>query len=278
MSHDPIRLEVLDSIESDGPVMIHADLMLARNFVGKATSRAAMLDNHLRVLDQAANSRPLWFACFNYDFCRAGQFDIKTSVCQVGPLAEYARGLPQYWRSSDPVFSICGTGHPVVAPLGSRRFAFDLSSAIGQVYARKGTILFYGAALHSATLLHFAESQSGGPVYRYDKTFKGQVTDERGSVHSVEYVYHVRPMGLSLDYDWPRLQSDLIAAGLLRQQRAGGGIVAQSCDARALVDHWVNQLRQDPLYLLDSATRHKVLAMNLPAGTRLQIEDFEPPQ
>lgn len=268
-------LELVESDSACGPVLVHADLMKARVFVRGATSRAKMLDAHLNVLLSACGDRPLWTPCFNYDFCGAGVTDLRSAPCQVGPLGDAMRKDHQFWRSIDPVFSICGNHQPIETPSSKQRFAFDDHSGLGQLYARDGSVLFYGASLSSATLLHFAETRSGGPVYRYEKSFIGCLTDPQGNTEELEYIYHVRPMGMALAYDWPRIQRDLDSAGLISRQTIGNETVALMIPAVELVDFWVEKLETEPLYFLDRETREKVNSLGLPKGVRVHQLDFE---
>ena len=291
MNRDSVKLNglsVRDKASANavgGPVLVHADLMKARCFVSKVVSRKQMMREHIEGLLEACGDRPLWTPCFNYDFCGHLQTDLRYSYCQVGPLGEAMRVEDRFWRSSDPVFSVCGNG-PVIEPhviepqinepaKPGDIDAFGLQSGLGQLYQRNGTILLYGASLHSMTILHFAESKSGGPVYRYDKVFSGTMIDTDGQHHDVQYRYHVRPAGMSLDYDWPRIEQDLIEAGLIVEQTVGNEVVAGRLDVVPLVDFWVDKLDSDSLYFLDMATRTKVESLGMPQGSRLMQQDFE---
>lgn len=258
------------------PIFVHADLLQASAFVSAVSSRAAMLSAHRQNLASVAGGRALWLACFNYDFTRTGHFCANQSICQVGPMGEDFRLQPNVWRTCDPVFSACGIGQPPQDWDGREQItAFDDLSVFGQLYDLDGDILFYGADFSSATIIHHAEWQSRGPVYRYDKDFVGTVRSSRGKERQVTYRYHVRPFGLALEYDWSRLTEGLRSRGILHQQIYRGRVTASCIRARDLVDHWVECLKEDPLYLLDDATREKVIAFRMPLGRRFQIDQFE---
>ncbi|MDA8746199.1 AAC(3) family N-acetyltransferase [Rubripirellula amarantea] len=275
MSAVELTLEVLRDLPCSGPVLVHADLMRARSFVGPVTSRQAMLAAQVEVLREACGSRPFWSPCFNYDFCKTGEVDLRSAKSQVGPLGEYLRTHSDFWRSTDPVFSICGDGRVIEDNTSSTIEAFGPLSGLAQLYSRGGAVLFYGAALSSATILHFAETLSGGPVYRYDKVFSGTMVSLDGVNRATDYIYHVRPMGWSLDYDWTRIRNDLIDQNLIRQQTFRGEEVAMACVVADLVDYWVERLSDDPLYFLDSDTRAKVESLKLSRGQRVSRNEFE---
>lgn len=272
-AHQLARL--LDAARVTGPAFVHADLMQARRFVGLLTSRDAIVAGHWSVLSEACGDRPWWTPTFNYDFCRSGEIDLRDAPSQVGPLGQAAVTDHRTWRSTDPVFSIAGAGEPIPVASGHRWEAFGAQSGLMQVYERDGVLLFYGARLNSATILHIAEALAGGPLYRYDKVFPGSVVDSSGTSRRIQYVYHVRPMGWSLDYDWKRLRDDLHQHGIvhaLEDKRTPVFCIG----ARALVDYWVDRLNEDPLYLLNATTRDTVEQAGIARGQRVTIEQFEP--
>ena len=258
-----------------GPVLVHADLMRARSFVGPIQSRTMMIQKHVEVLLDACGDRPLWTPCFNYDFCGARTTDLRTAPSQVGPLGQAFLKDQRFWRSTDPVFSICGSGNPIEYLDRSRILAFGAASGLGQLFERNGSILFYGTTIRSATILHLAESRAGGPIYRYDKVFTGELVDSAGEKLAVEFVYHVRPKGMSLDYDWERLERDLYDAGVICFHTHRNEKVVGLCDAKMLVDYWVSRIKDDPKYLLDHCSRKKVDDLKLAPGERVKLEQFE---
>jgi aminoglycoside 3-N-acetyltransferase len=153
--------------------------------------------------------------------------------------------------------------------------AFGRGSVFDQLYEYDATLLMWGAPLSSMTLLHLAESVAGPPIYRYDKVFTGTVVDQTGNETAIEYVYHVRPLGKRLCYDFPRLQSDLLGAGVTSIVEFGSQPVAQICGARALIDYWVSRIREDPFYLLDANSRAWIVPLYESRRRRFIRTDFE---
>ena len=88
-----------------------------------------------------------------------------------------------------------------------------------------------------------------------------------------KFSMHVRPMGVHLDYDWPRISQDLNNAGILQQ--ADYTPQFQWLNARALLEFWSNCLERDPFYLLDSASRCYFEAVTNGGKNRLEQADFE---
>ena len=93
----------------------------------------------------------------------------------------------------------------------------------------------------------------------------------------VVLLYHVRPWGMGLDYDHPKILSDLADAGACWSWTPGPlqFVIASSRD---LVKYWTEKLAADPLYLLDSQSRSWVEPMLEKLGRRFELEHFESPK
>lgn len=257
-----------------GPVLVHCDALRAAAFVPRAVSRSELSSSHLEALKTLAQGRDIWVPTFNYDFLRTGQFDSSRDPSQVGPITEAFRLASARWRTPTPVFNFAGTGsQPAIAvDDGSVVDPFDSSSAFALVCSLQGSIAWYGALLSSTTLLHHAERASGDLRYRYDKLFGGFVTHQGRTTH-VTLRYHVRPMGQHLDYDWPRLEREVLEAGVVRRMDRRGN--PRWAPAQLLRDFWVAGMRQDPLALLDQESRAWVDRRLQELGRPFVLEDFE---
>jgi aminoglycoside N3'-acetyltransferase len=242
--------------------------------VPRSRSRSELLASHLQALTTLAQSRDIWIPTFNYDFLQSGLFDTASDPSQVGPITESFRKAVAAWRTLVPVFNFGGTGArpPGEIADGATVDPFDSSSPFAIVGSFEGTVAWYGAALSSTTLLHHAERMAGGPVYRYDKTFRGVVT-HAGRSRQLSLNYHVRPIGHHLDYDWSRLERETLDAGVVHL--IGGHEHLRWAPARQLTDFWVAQLRDDPLALLDEESRLWVDRRLQELGRPFSIEDFE---
>jgi len=133
-------------------------------------------------------------------------------------------------------------------------------------------ILYYGDTFHFNTIVHYAERFSG-PSYRYDKIFPGEVIRADGVRSKGNLVYHVRPMGMGLEYDWAGILTKALAAGACVRSEEHPQILAAS--AASLTDFLVAEMRDDYLALLDAPTRQWVAPMLQKLGRRFVIEDFE---
>lgn len=264
----------LGHFATGAPWMVHADLFGVRALTPRAISRNEALEHHAQWLDHHASPGDVWMPSFNYDFARTGRFDVQTDPSQVGPLTEYRRCSSGVWRTPVPIFSVTGRGRQVLVPSRDLVDPFDHASCFGQLAGLGGTIVLYGAPLSSLTLIHHAERAAGGPAYRYDKWFEGNVTDGKGKQRAVRLRYHVRPLGRALDYDWERLERELEAEGILFRYEAPG-LTIKAFAARSFVDWWAMRYAIDPLFALERGTRAWVSAELQRLGRRFQLEDFE---
>jgi aminoglycoside N3'-acetyltransferase len=257
------------------PVMIHSDLFSAMPFVERTADRQKLLNNHLATLQDAISPKNIWMPAFNYQYTKTRFFSVKESPCELGPLNEYYRTIASH-RTLDPIFSFCSNQEIALdAPVGQELRAFSPQTAFFSLVKSKGAILFYGAPFTRLTMIHHVESRSGGPVYRYDKTFIGKVERADGTVQDLRYIYHVRPASQDLEYDWERLQSDLTAQGILKCMPYKTKNIAMLIDADNLLSYWLEKIKHDPFYLIDAASRAWAEPLVKKLGRRLTITDFE---
>jgi len=185
-------------------ILIHSDILFGFKF--KIVNIRQCLDEHFYRLSEVCKSYKIIMPSFNYNFFKTKVYDVTDDKSNVGILSEYFRTEVALWRSSIPVFNFCGTGdNPIIFDKTQVIDPFGTNSVFDFLYKNKGVLLHYGSDFSSTTLLHYAERISGNLIYRYDKLFKGKVLLEEGS-SDVELLYHVRPMGYNLDYDWDKIK------------------------------------------------------------------------
>ena len=258
-----------------GPVFTHIDAFRAARLVPPVRDRAAYLDSHIGRLREAAGDRPLWCPTFNYEFGKSRVYDVTKSESELGPITERFRTTVAEWRTPVPIFPVAGIGLQPKQQWGPDTDPFGPGSMFAELVEKDGVVLYYGDTFHYNTLVHQSERASGGPVYRYDKVFAGDVVMADGAVVPGTLVYHVRPLGTGLDYDWPRLLEEALEAGVCRRLDGAGEVLAAS--ARGLHDLWVRELKDDPLALLDEKSRKWVEPAIEELGRRFVITDFEGP-
>jgi aminoglycoside 3-N-acetyltransferase len=256
-----------------GPVFVHSDPLRAAPLVPATRDRKAFLDSHVALLREISGGRSLLVPAFNYDFPRTRIFDVNLDPVQLGPIPEHFRTTAAEWRTYVPMFSVAGIGVAPEISWGDRTDPFGPDSIFAWLVAQDAVILYYGGTFHYNTIVHHAERVAGGPPYRYDKIFVGDVRTESGDVEHGSLNYHVRPLNTGLDYDWPLLLQQALDAGVCRRLESHPQILAAS--ARALCELWVQAMQRDPLALLDPATLAWVRPRLDQLGRRFEIGDFE---
>lgn len=259
-----------------GPAFVHSDPFRAAALVPRSKDRNSYLDSHITLLREAAEGRVLWLPSFNYEFPKSHVFDVRASESQLGPLPERFRTAAAEWRTAIPMFSVAGIGPAPLPSWGPSTDPFGDDSTFAELVRADGVVLYYGDTFHYNTIVHFAERVSSGPVYRYDKVFPGRVITADGADLEGSLIYHVRPLGTGLDYDWPRLLESALAAGVCRRLNEHPEVLAAS--ARGLCELWVDAMRRDPYFLLDDKTRKWVEPAIEEKGRRFEIGDFESPE
>lgn len=213
----------------------------------------------------------LIFPAFNYDYGRTRIFNVDSDPVQVGSLPEYVRASGQYRRSEIPFFSISSAKDLALDTAGEIN-PFGVKSGFQWLLDQDATLMFAGAALSSITFIHFVEEISGKPVYRYEKSFPGQVVKD-GEARGCDLRMHVRPMGVHMDYDWPRLEHDLLAAGIMKHAAYSRDIMWMN--TRKLTEFWGNKIADNPLYLLDGLALDHFKGATNHGRRRVSREEYE---
>ena len=257
----------------DSPVLCHSDLVHASIALGirNFQNPCGELLNSLKNFGVGQN---FWFPAFNMDFGQSRLFDLEKSPSQVGVLGEFVRTSPGSWRTAVPFYSITGfQQRPSTEQLGTVSFnLWGKGSVFEDVYLNNGKILFLGADFSTFTYIHFVESYSGAPVYRYSKSFSGSVS-HNGNTSDVKVEMHVRPPGDIVKYDWNKIFQDLLDQNLVSFYSASQTIF--SIDSRNLTDFLVKKISLDPLYLLEPISRQLVQKKLTGLGRSFSIGDFE---
>lgn len=263
-----------------GPVFVHSDPFKAARLIGGRPTRPinkdSLLTEHITLLRDIGGERGLWMPAFNYDFPRTRVFDTKADPSQLGPIPERFRCTAAAWRTPTPIFSVAGLGAEPEIPWGDNTDPFGTESVFARLAEMDGVILYYGETFYFNTIIHYSERMSGGPAYRYDKTFPGRVVTADGSSRRGSLVYHVRPTGTGLDYAWPALLNSALATGLCRRTPEYPEVLAAS--ARGLSEFWTAEMKSDPLALLDEKSREWVAPALDELGRHFLIGDFESPE
>lgn len=252
-------------------ILIHSDILFG--FKLPFENHDQFLESHFVYLESLCKDLEIWMPTFNYDFLKSQSYNVKHNPSQVGNLSEYFRKYKSNWRTAIPVFSFSGTGEKPILPYRSEIDPFDQKSLFAELQAKDALFMHYGSKFHSTTLIHYVERISGKLLYRYDKVFRGEVIEDNNK-NLVALKYHVRPLGYYLDYDWVRLEQELINERILLKYREGRTNIS-ICRVRELVDFWLEKINKNPLYLLNKETTNWVKLKLKNSFVPFLITDFE---
>ena len=154
----------------------------------------------------------------------------------------------------------------VIDPVG-------VQSNFHELVERNGILLFYGVKFLPTHTLYVERMTGKGPLYRYDKTFKGMILN-KGESKLVTLNLHVRPRTLSLKYRMPFLFEEFISNGMIKKLPNEFGL-SYAISAKDLTHYWSEQLNKDPYYLLDDETKTTMSQLVNQKGRRLNINDFD---
>lgn len=253
-------------------ILIHSDIM--QGLQVPFFDRASILSSHSAAIKSLCTGIDIWMPAFNYEFCKGKEYDVNTTPSQVGVLTEYFRKNEADWRTSIPVFSFTGIGKNPLISISGIVDPFGSASAFNYLYEQDALLMHYGSQIHSSTILHYAERMSDRLNYRYDKIFIGNVKNVAAEKSEVVFSFHVRPLNKHLDYDWIKIELDLIKDNILHIFKNEKTHILL-CRIKDLTTYWVNRMHNDPLYLLDAHSKFWVEPMLDKLGRPFLITDFE---
>ena len=250
-------------------ILVHSDLL--RGFKFQLPPNEKLLDAHCEAL--IGLGKDIYMPTFNYDFSKTRVFDVAQTQSKVGVINEHFRKKHADWQIPVPVFSMAGTGS--FPDINSENLIdpFNEDSVFAFLHRTDSDMMYYGANFSASTIIHYVERISNVLSYRYDKLFEGDVI-YNGVSNEVLLKLHVRPMGVYLDYDWVRLEEDLINDNLLKVFTEGATRI-KMIRINDLVEYWLEKIKADPLYLLDKQTKEWVVPLLDKLGRPFLITDFE---
>lgn len=252
-------------------ILIHSDVLFGLKT--KFESQSQFLDQHISELFDICDPMDIIMPTFNYDFCKGKPYNLKTDPSQVGTLSEHFRLNYSKWRTSTPVFNFTGTGNNVIS-ITNNIDPFDEESVFGFLSKNNALLMHYGSGFNSTTLIHYVERISGKLVYRFDKHFSGKIINNDNQEFSCKLNYHVRPLNFKMDYNWQKLEHDLINSNIIKKFKEGRTQIIVG-NITNIVDFWLDKLNYDRFYLLEEETRRWVEEKYMELGRPFLQTDFE---
>lgn len=256
------------------PFFFHCALSKVKlNDLGsKRLSRSEFIETHIRSIDNNFGRENLIFPSFNFRFKETGEFRPQIDDTFVGALSNHLIGREGFHRSHTPFFSCISPNYELIKNYVNRSSyqPYSENSIFGDIYKNNGSIILYGTEVPAATFYHFISHFSGPPIFRYDKSFQGKVITD-STIKVVEVTFHVRPMGMNLDYDWLKIERILRKAGAVVD--LAPNILGISAKNYTEVIGELDSREDFPL--LDQPTRKRVVTKYKQLGRRFMISDFE---
>ena len=258
--------------ELSPPFLVHSDLFGALDVVRnriQTSNKQEILDQHLNFLIDTFGKESLILPSYNYDFPKTKQFDLKNTPSQLGQLSQHCLTHGLFGRTKTPIFNFLTDIKDLLSEIITE--PFGKSSVFDFIYNNNGTVLFYGASIISCTYLHFVESQFGPPLFRYDKTFSGDLVDGIEIV-PIHVNFHVRPLGAVLEYDADKMYQSLESRGAIRFLYKRRVFAVKAKD---LSEIWGGALTSNPYFLLKQSNQVRMKQLCELLGRRVVLRDFE---
>jgi len=269
------KIAVAIDICGSGSLIVHSNVMKAMKAIKLTTNAYELLNNHIEALEYCASSRSLWIPTFNYQFPKTKFYDVESSKSEVGQLSEFARLYWADWRTQVPIYSFCGKGEKPQVDEGSAIHPFGRNSVFSEIVKNDGVVLHYGTTINTTTIVHHVEEMlDNGPLYRYQKMFSGVVKKNDCSDKKVVIKNFVRPLNKYLEYDWEKIQGDLIKENILHKVNEGASF-AYVFSARKMFEYLTHQMMLDQCYLIDDKSKSWLKPMINHLGRRIEQADFE---
>jgi len=254
-----------------GPVLIHTDLLKV-GIIDKMKKRDEICHDYEQMIVDIFSKCEFLIPTFNYDFCRDGIYDINNSTGQVGAFSAYIANRYPPQRTRTPIFNFCLFNNHSFGQKEVKN-PFDSDSAFGTLHSLGGTVAFLGAGFESNTFLHYVE-ESLKIGYRYIKPFDGKIIYDN-KVIPWKIDYRVRPLvENAVEYDWIRIQSDLVETGILKESPLGNSFILWY-NTTKLYDFFTSKIKTDPFYLLTKRSRQITTKLYEQFGNPLTYDRVE---
>ena len=255
------------------PYFIHSDIVKAHNILvsqEKFDKKINICENHFNYLKNTLGEKNLIFPSFNYKFGSSLEFDLLKDESEVGCLTEWVRQNSKFCRSSNPFFSVL-TKHKFIN-FKKNQNPFDKNSFFGKFFNMGGTFLFYGVNFSIFTAIHYLEAILGPIPYRYEKVFKGKIINKKKSRDCI-VTMHVRPKNSGLDYNWDKMQNDLIREGIFKISKNFQNLYF--CRSEDIFNFFKKKLSKDIFYMLNKESKEKFFNLTNGGKKKVSINDFE---
>ena len=255
------------------PFFVHSDLIRSHEILSSSKKIDRKIDickQHYEFLKEKFGEENLIFPAYNYDFDKSLIFDHSKDEVQVGSLPEWIRQNTNFQRSLTPFFSILSRNK--FLEFENIQSPFGVNSTFSKMFKQKGTFIFYGINFSVFTAIHFLETEFGPPIYRYDKSFNGKIITKHKNIKCTVN-FHVRPKSTNLEYDWAKMQFDMISDGVLHKSKNFNYLYF--CKSDEVYHFFKNKLSDDFFYMLDRQSAKLFFKLTQKGKKRIELKNFE---
>ena len=252
--------KIREALESCGA--FKADLLLVHSSLsacGSIDGGPATVIRALRswITDRAALALPTHTWSYPDASGVAPVYDFKSTPSVVGTITNHYWRQPGVVRSQHPSHSLAVSG-PGADELCRDHELRETPCGPGTPYLRiaegNSSVLMFGATMDSYTLYHTAEDAAEAP-YLY---MPEQVTLRTLGADNVVREIEMWRQDMSVPRRFEATADWLVEEGLLVRRKLGLGELLFIPSARALHERVVEEIRRDPLFLVDEKARAEV--------------------
>ncbi len=253
------------------PVFIHSDIAKSLPLYGSTDYKRSLNDSCHAASDFLIGEYGdnLSFPAFNYNFGGNLVFDVDNDKSQVGLLSEHMRLSDDYCRSPVPFFSVLSK-HNDLCQYSKECHPFGKGSFFEWLHLNDGKIVGLGTK-SIFTFLHYIEGLiPGGPLYRYEKEFKGLLKRKEGD-KEVVCKMHVKPINGATEYDFALIERDLREENILADNDSKGILCSMQCSE--VVSYMLSKYESDPLYGLTEKSKSALVKLTNNCSSRIKACD-----
>ncbi len=252
--------KIREALESCGA--FNADLLLVHSSLsacGSIDGGPTTVINALRswITDRAALALPTHTWSYPDATGVAPLYDFRSTPSLVGTITNYYWRQPGVVRSQHPSHSLAVSG-PGAEELCRDHELRETPCGPGTPYLRiaegNSSVLMFGATMDSYTLYHTAEDSADVPYLYMPQQFTLRTRGEYGIVRSVQ----MWRQDMSVARRFEATTEWLVEQGLLVRRKLGLSELLFIPSARALHERVVEEMRRDPLFLVDEKARAEV--------------------
>ncbi len=247
-------LESFGAFKSD-TLLVHSSLSACGSIDGGPATVISALRSW--ITDRAVLALPTHTWSYPDATGVAPVYDFKSTPSVVGAITNFYWRQPGVVRSQHPSHSLALSG-PGAEDLCRDHELRETPCGEGTPYLRiaegNSSVLMFGATMDSYTLYHTAEDAADVPYLYMPQQFTLRTRGADDVVRSVQMWR--QDMGVARRFaattDW------LVEQGLLVRRKLGLGELLFIPSARALHERVVEEMRRDPLFLVDDKARAEV--------------------